>query len=365
LARFVIGKRTVVSSRPYRWFGFIAGLVLALADFGALWMFEDKLALSLESRTRAWFGLFVVTYSVLGYVVGRLVETRGQARDDARLIGQQLIALEASHAQVVEFETLASIGRLAAGVAHEVRNPLGVIRSAAGLLLERLPSADLDARKAGVFICEEVDRLDDFVRALLDFSKPCGLTRRQVTLTALLERVQLIASSVLQETGVQLQFEVDPEETQELDLELLAGVLAGLVINAAEAIAEDDERAADGGRVGLRARRVDERTIIVEVADDGPGIATEVARTLFEPFVTTRARGTGLGLPMAARIVKAHGGTLVVRERAGLGPRGRGACFVATLPRAASATLMARGPGLVEDVDRGRRGASAGEGPRA
>lgn len=225
----------------------------------------------------------------------------------------------------MENERLAGIGRLAAGVAHEVRNPLAVIRSSASLLLEGLDPEAEDAHTAGRFITEEVDRLDGFIGTLLDFSRPLAPERAVVELPPLLRRVEILGSD--QAARVGFEFAVEPVEGQvEGDEDQLAQALFTLVVNAGEATGA-------GGRVQLRAAVNGE--VAFEVADDGPGVSAESAARIFEPFFTTKARGTGLGLPMAARIAAAHGGALELRPRAGLGPEGRGACFRLRLPEGA------------------------------
>ncbi|MCA9689995.1 MAG: ATP-binding protein [Nannocystaceae bacterium] len=314
--------------RAYRYLGLAAGLTLALIDYAILIASGEDLAVSATTRAHATLIIFLVTFSVLGYAVGRLIEARRESAEAAAVITRQLRALEASKAQLVEYETLASLGRLAAGVAHEVRNPLAVIRSASSLLLERLPERDGDARKAGAFICEEIDRLDAFIRALLDFSRPPGLDRRRVAVVEVLERARLLAGPAIAAAGVSVAIDDGDVGEQPVDVDLLAQALAALIVNAADAIAEAEERA--GGRVEVSARREGD-VLELRVADDGPGVDEAVRKNLFDPFVTTRARGTGLGLPMAARTVRAHGGALELRHGAGLGPDRRGACFVARL----------------------------------
>lgn len=110
------------------------------------------------------------------------------------------------------------------------------------------------------------------------------------------------------------------------DADLLAQVLLGLLLNAADAVAER-------GRIVVRAM-ADDAAVTVEVADDGPGVPPADAEQVFEPFFTTKAGGTGLGLAMALRIAQAHGGTLELAPGRGAGANGAGACFRLRLPRA-------------------------------
>ncbi len=321
-----------MNPRSYRWIGLSIGLSMALFDFWALSLVEGWLALDQSALWRAVMLLFVATFATLGYALGRLIEARRSATADAALIRAQLEALEASKRQLVDYETLASIGRLAAGVAHEVRNPLAVIRGAASLLCERLPSDDPDAQRASHFIREEVDRLDDFVATLLDFSRPLVARRERVPMADVFERVELLSAHALRAAKCALSTDTGDVESFSLDRDPVAQALAALVVNAAEAIADVDpeRRPADQGTIRISARRI-AGGVTITIADDGPGIDPDLRERVLDPFVTTRARGTGLGLPMSARILRAHGGDLEIGGE-GLGPAGRGACVVATIP---------------------------------
>ncbi|MCA9662244.1 MAG: hypothetical protein KC486_28150 [Myxococcales bacterium] len=319
------------AARPYRWIGLLLGLAVAAVDFALLDLIRGWLGLTGDELVRWFMGLYVLTLAGLGYALGGLVDARRAAADDAALIRAQLEALAASQRQLVEYETLASIGRLAAGVAHEVRNPLAVIRGAAAIVREQTPD-DAEAGRASAFICEEVDRLDAFVGALLDLSRPLAPAREEAAVEAVLARAAVLAGPALAQGGCTIASEASGVGRFAVDEGQLAQAIAALVTNAAEAIAEADPAAlgGDAGRIVAQARRVG-GALEIAVADDGPGIDPEVADRILEPFVTTRARGTGLGLPMAARIIKAHGGTLRLAGD-GLGPGGRGARVVVTIP---------------------------------
>jgi signal transduction histidine kinase len=142
----------------------------------------------------------------------------------------------------------------------------------------------------------------------------------------LLARTATLAAEVLRKSGATLaQPAAAPELELAVDPDLIAQLLLDLVTNAGEAVAP-------GGRVELRAR-AEPGAVVLAVADDGPGVPEPERARVFEPFYTTKAKGTGLGLAMAERIAKAHGGTLRVVPGAGAGPGGAGACFELVLPR--------------------------------
>lgn len=276
--------------------------------------------------------LFMVTYGVLGFVIGKLMEARAQARADARTIESQLRALEASQRVALQNEKLAAIGRLAAGIAHEVRNPLGVIRASASMVREHF-SPEEEAHRACEFIREEIDRLNSLITSLLTFSRPAELRLQPVLIEQVIDRALQLTHEELQRRGITVVRERENTAlTVTADPDLIAQVIFGLVGNAAEAIGEQ-------GIVILRTLSEHEQ-VVVEVVDTGPGVSPADAERVFEPFFTTKSSGTGLGLPMAARVIRAHGGLIEIVQGQGAGKDGVGARFRVRLPIAGPAELQ-------------------------
>ncbi len=302
--------------------GLSAGIVLALLDGLLLAFLGAHIDVGGYDLTILILGSYGATFAALGWVVGFLAQARAQLREDARIIQAQYDELQASQRKLVQYEKLASIGRMAAGVAHEVRNPLGVIRSSASLVEEALPERESELRRACSFIREEVDRLNGFVTTILDFSRPIQPVRSGVRISEVFDSALTLAGTRL--AGLQIERGTDPVGVQG-DPDLLVQLVLGLVVNASESVSE-------AGRIALRAVG-DREGVYLEVADDGPGVAAEDEEHLFEPFWTRKAKGTGLGLAMAQRIAEAHGGTLRLVHGCGLGKAGDGACFRLTLPR--------------------------------
>lgn len=317
-----------------RWelWGLSIGLMSGLFDLGLFWLLGERLQLSLGTAVAVVTGLFAATSAALGYVIGRLLRARRREKDDARTIRAQLAALAASQAAVLQHEKLAAIGRLAAGVAHEVRNPLGVIRASAKMVQEGFASGD-DSHRACQFICDEIDRLNGLITSLLTFARPAQLRLLRVGLDGIIERAQQLAGEELRGRQVRVTKEGPAGLEVEADADLLAQVLLGLFTNAAEAIAQDGRQE---GSIELRLLPGDGE-VRIEVADSGPGLSPEQAERLFEPFFTTKPTGTGLGLAMALRIVQAHRGGLQLVPGRGAGPSGTGACFEIRLPAHADA----------------------------
>lgn len=300
-----------------RWWGAAVGLAAALPDtLSLVW-----LGASFEMGGRdvtwlvaLWFGL---SFALLGFLLGDAVDTRRRERAAAA-------ELDAARARVTQSEKMAALGQLAAAIAHEVRNPLAVVRSAAQGLGETLPSHDADGHRAASFIVAEVDRLANVVNALLAFARPLQLERRTTRIAEVVERAMLLAGADLAAKHVRLERDQGPDlPVVQADGDLVCQVLVGLLANAAEATPS-------GGRVLLRAR-ASNGAVELAVADNGPGIAPDVRQRVFEPFFTTRPNGTGLGLAVARQIIEAHGGRIAVADHPG-----GGACFTVTLPTEAA-----------------------------
>ena len=306
------------SNRP--WIGFALGLALGACDLVVLSSIGVEMRHGEIDMMLPVMGVFTLTFGALGYAIGRLLEARNQIR-------HQLVALEDAQRQALEFEKLASIGRMAASVAHEVRNPLGVIQSSAALLVDCVDPEDRDAVTAGEFIAAEIARLDGFIRSLLDYARPLTVERAEVDGAELRQRIEEVCRPIAADAGASLEVH-EEAGTYWVDADLVARAVTTLVVNATQA-------AGDGGRIHVGMARDADGSAEITVSDDGPGVDDEVADTLFEPFVTTKAKGTGLGLPMAARIAEAHAGALASVARAGLGAQGTGACFRMRLPRGA------------------------------
>ena len=229
-------------------------------------------------------------------------------------------------------DRLAALGQMAAGVAHEVRNPLVGIRAAAQFL-EGDPAFTLGLREYTGVIIREVDRLNAIVEDLLAFASPKPVQFAPCNLNQVLEETLALEGAALAAAGISVARLYDPQLPLILgDPPRLHQVFLNLLRNAAEAMP-------GGGALTVRTRfeRLSSRlggraAAVAEVADAGQGIAPEIARHLFNPFFTTKARGTGLGLAISLRIVEDHGGA--IEAEAAAGP---GATFAVILPLAPAA----------------------------
>ena len=259
------------------------------------------------------------SFALLGWLFGRLAEARRAERAAAQVMSEQTEWIVRARARLAESEKLAALGQLAGTIAHEVRNPLAVIRSTAQGLDEDLAATRVEARRAIGFILEEVDRLNGVVSSILEFAKPVRLRTRPAPLDEILGRAVLLASEEIATHHIKLERLGPPHDLLvDVDPDLLQQVVLGLVLNAVAS--------RPGGRVWLEAERCGDG-VEIRVADDGPGVPLDLRDRVFEPFFTTREHGTGLGLAIAKQIIGAHRGTIALDERPGGGAR-----FVVRLP---------------------------------
>jgi signal transduction histidine kinase len=215
-------------------------------------------------------------------------------------------------------EKLATLGTLAAGIAHEIRNPLTSIKARLYMLGKRVATDAASMADTGV-ISSEIGRLERIVQDVLHFARPSEPQLKIVRADAPLREVASLMGSTLEHGRVQLALEGGPELHVSMDTALIKQVLINLVRNAAEAIE-------DQGSVTLRVRASHAKlhgkssdVAVLEVTDTGKGIPPEVEKRLFDPFFTTKEAGTGLGLSIAARIVEKQGGALEYQTRPGHG----------------------------------------------
>lgn len=254
-----------------------------------------------------------------------------------------------------ERDRLAALGQMAAGLAHEIKNPLGAIKGAAQLLADPAPESDeLDeaSREFVGIILEEVDRLDRVVGSVLDYARPSGGNPAPVDPNGIVHRTVQILSS--DRDGVETEIVLDLADDLprvRVDVEQLRQVIMNLIRNAIQAMN-------GGGRVivstriraGARVRSGDAPSWVeVSVEDSGPGISQKVLANLFVPFFTTKNHGTGLGLAISQRIVRNAGGSIEVHSH-----EGAGTTFTILLP-ASRETIVTPAPSEVATEGRDER----------
>ena len=244
--------------------------------------------------------------------------------DETRAVGQYLRSLmsdvadtrsrlEQSQQRLLSAEKLASVGKLAASVAHEIRNPLTAVKMWLFSIRESVRgNPDLD-RKVGI-VSEEITRLESIVRNFLEFSRPPALHRQAQSIVPVIDQTLELLGPRLQEGQIQVVRVPAPRPALPpvwADAERLKQVLINLVANAAEAMAGGGEL-----RISTAVERdPDGRAmVVVRIQDTGPGMPPDVQDRVFEPFFTTKEQGTGLGLCIAAQIMARHDGLLVLER---------------------------------------------------
>jgi PAS domain S-box-containing protein len=237
---------------------------------------------------------------------------------------RDLDSLESINTQLQVSERLAALGRVTAGVAHEVKNPLNSMRLWLENLKESLsPEQEPGAQQAVQVLDKEIDRLDAVVKRFLDFTRPVELKLEATNLAELLREVIRVAQPQMQKTGVEVE-ELLANGVPEVwaDRDLLKQAVLNLVLNAGEAMSGGGELRVELARRGEMAE--------ISVSDTGRGIPVENQQKIFQLFFTTRPGGSGIGLATAFRIVQLHNGSIDFESEAG-----RGTTFRIELPLAA------------------------------
>ena len=225
------------------------------------------------------------------------------------------------HAQLYRSEKLASLGKLAAGVAHEINNPLTGILTNSSLLLEDLDTSDPRREDVEVMVSETI-RCREIVKRLLDFAKQTKPLKKPTDLNALVENIILLVRNQTSFRNINIEKHLDPAlPCVEADTDQIQQVFVNIILNAAEAMTKCGtltiaSSAKHGGNI-----------VEVSFADTGPGIPEADKERIFDPFFTTKEHGTGLGLSISYGIIEQHGGTISVESE-----RGHGTIFTIRLP---------------------------------
>ena len=224
--------------------------------------------------------------------------------------------------QLNEAQRLATLGKMVAAVSHEIKNPLGIVRSTAEILASRIGKVAPGNEGLANIIMEETLRLDAIVREFLDFARPREIRLEATSLNEVAERVLRFMEPEFGQKSVVLRRRLDPDLPEFLmDAEQIYQVVFNIVFNAVQAMPYG------GDLVVASALEESRTTAVLEITDTGVGIPPEKIEQIFAPFYTDKSRGTGLGLSIARSIVEKHGGRITVQSRPG-----DGSTFTVTLP---------------------------------
>jgi signal transduction histidine kinase len=260
--------------------------------------------------------------SLLLFFILRVIISRA-----GRINAQRITEREQLERELQQQEKLAGMGRMVAGIAHEIRNPLGIIRSTAELLLKRNKETDgVNAKLLGA-IFDESKRLSKVVGDFLDYARPKAPRQDEVDLAVVCDQALTFLESKCEEQGVAIARDYAPGLAVRGDKDLLYRAVYNVVSNALDALAEDKDKARPPA-IAVTAS-ADKEAVTLTVTDTGPGFCPENKDRLLDPFFTTKDAGTGLGLAIVRNIVESHGATLSLESA----PEG-GARVVMTFPPA-------------------------------
>lgn len=270
------------------------------------------------------YTLRVMFLPVVGYLTRQMAESNRREAARHREVAQQLAQanqdLRAAEDAVRRSDRLAALGQLTAGLAHELRNPLGTIKASSEMLMKNLPDGNELARELAGFISTEVDRTNSLITRFLQFARPLALRRRTADLAETIDAAVTQVERHSPPFNISIYRNYSPDiPPLPLDTELMESVIYNLLVNACQA-------SPPGAAVTVKTRLLDGLAEIA-VIDRGSGIEPRNLESIFNPFFTTKPEGVGLGLAIVAKIIDEHGGSIRVESEPG-----RGSVFRVHLP---------------------------------
>lgn len=258
----------------------------------------------------------VIFLPVVGFLTNQLAQANRDAAKRYQAIAEQLAEanrnLKEAEAAMRRSERLAALGQMSAGLAHELRNPLGTVKASAEMLARNMAAENEVSRELAGFITSEVDRANSLVGKFLDFARPMRVMRMNHDLTDVLDTAVKQLERLNPPLPVAVYKNYSPDiRPFPFDAELMERVVYNLLLNAAQASPKNSA-------ITLRTRTVD-NFVEIAVIDRGSGIEPAHRESIFNPFFTTKREGVGLGLAIVAKIVDEHGGKIHVESEAGIG----------------------------------------------
>jgi len=275
----------------------------------------------MEAILRLQLTIIIVSILIMGslFLILTQIVTKADQINEARALERRRLEDKLNQA-----ERLASLGEMVASVSHEIKNPLGIVRSTAEILNKRLKEQAPASKHLAEIIITETSRLDDIVREFLDFARPQVPNFIKGSINELLLKVLEFIKPEFDKNQIRVETDLhDDIEPMDMDQNLLYRAFLNLFINAVQAMP-------DGGLLSITSSYSpeDKEKILVLIKDTGIGIAQEKLSLIFTPFYTDKNRGTGLGLAIAKNIIEEHNGSIGVESEIG-----KGATFIITLVR--------------------------------
>ena len=312
------------------WFGLRGGLILALLSSIA---FTPHLLLYLGRPLESYLSelteilLYIGAGTLTGFIAGREKKTREQYRLTSEKLEQSYTRLHrqtqellTAEEHLAEAQKISALGQLSASLAHEIKNPLASIRGTAEILRDDFPPGHPKHEFVEI-LAKESDRLHRTVDEILCFARPQAKGRNnREPLVRIVDRVQALLARQLKDKAITFSVSGDKIDQEPLvESDAMTQVLLNIILNAHDAVPV-------GGKINLLSQTAPGGYTLT-ICDNGPGITTELREKIFEPFISAREGGTGLGLVISRKIIEAQGGTLTLAE-----PEDNGACFIIFLP---------------------------------
>jgi len=293
----------------------VAGTLLAWAAYLSflLYLRPDQF---IEADQKAELIMRLATFPIAVFLTYQLLEANSIAAKKYQSAAEQLAEankhLQEAEAAVRRSERLAALGQLSAGLAHELRNPLGTMKTSAEMLMKSVAPDNAVALEMAGFISSEVDRTNSLVTRFLDFARPLAIRPEKTDLAQVIDQ----AVSDIEKHSPPLDVTIYKNYSPEippflLDGQLMERVIYNLLLNAAQV-------SPPKGTVTVKTRQVGDM-VEIAVIDRGPGIDPKHMESIFNPFFTTKSSGVGLGLAIVSKIVDEHGGSISVKSDPGEG----------------------------------------------
>ena len=289
---------------------------------GVIEVVQD-LSEDLEAIIRLQARVIILSLAIMAvlFVILSLIIIRAN-----RIMAQRAAERLRLEEQLNEAQRLASLGKMVAAVSHEIKNPLGIVRSTAEIIGTRIGKVAPGNERLANIIVEETSRLDGIVREFLDFARPRDVEKKAGSLNSVVERLMRFMEPEFQTKAVQVELDLDVDLPEIFfDDEHIYQVLFNIAFNAIQAMP-------DGGALMVETGRAERGQVFVSLTDSGMGMSTEKMEQIFTPFYTDKHRGTGLGLAIAKSIVEKHEGRIEVHSQLGEGSTFRLVLPIETAP---------------------------------
>jgi len=303
---FMGGKKTLRTYIPFR----VENPYTGSIGIGGVFELIQDMSKQYESIVKFQYLIFGLSILIMGLIFLALLLIVQKAE---RMIEQRAQEQRELESQLHLAERLAALGEMVAGISHEIKNPLGIIRSTAELLGEMPDASDTQKRLSGV-IKEESTRLNQIVTEFLDFARPQEPNFQECQLEEIIQKNLSFIGPELERKGIQIQDNLNGRSFRlRADHDLLYRAFLNILINAIHSMQ-------DGGTIDIKVEEARD-AYRIEIEDTGCGISKENVDKIFNPFFTTKEKGSGLGLSIVRKIIEGHRGTIGVQSREGQGTK--------------------------------------------